>query len=182
MGRTVTLVLLDAGGTLLGALPAYEVPLPYWQEVADVVAGARHRYGIHVDVLRLLGADRVGHGVRAVEDPAVLERLAAAGTHLEVCPASNLALGVTAAAGEHPLPALLDAGCSVSLGADDPLLFRSGLVDQYRIAREELGLGDALLADLARAGIRASAAPPERKAWLLGQIEDWETAVVAQAA
>lgn len=134
------------------------------------------------DALRLLGADRIGHGVRAAEDPAVLERLAAAGTHLEVCPASNLALGVTAVAGDHPLPALLAAGCSVSLGADDPLLFRSGLVDQYRLARDELGLGDAALAELARAGVRASAAPDGCKASLLGQIDAWVASVPARAA
>ena len=58
MGRTVTLVLVDGGGAVLGALPPYEVPVPWWPEVADVVAGARERYGVDVRVLRLLDADR----------------------------------------------------------------------------------------------------------------------------
>jgi hypothetical protein len=63
MSRTVTLVLVDAAGRPLGALPPYEVPLPWWQEVADVVAGARDRYGVEATVLRLLRADRaVPHG------------------------------------------------------------------------------------------------------------------------
>jgi hypothetical protein len=63
MSRTVTLVLVDAAGTALGALPPYEVSMPWWQEVSDVVAGARDRYGVDVVVLRLLHADRpVPHG------------------------------------------------------------------------------------------------------------------------
>lgn len=121
----------------------------------------------------VLGADRVGHGVRAVEDPALLERLAAAGVHLEVCPASNVALGVFPHAGAHPLPALLAAGCSVSLGSDDPLLFGAGLVDQYAMARDRFGLDDRALARLARSSVTASAAPAERRAALLGGIDAW---------
>src|SRR5439155_12353438 len=58
MGRTVTLVLVDPAGAVLGALPPFDVPLPYWQEAADVVAGARERFGVAVTVLRLLSADR----------------------------------------------------------------------------------------------------------------------------
>jgi hypothetical protein len=58
MGRTVTLVLVDAGATLLGALPPFDLPSPYWQEAADVVAGAREHHGVDVQVLRLLHADR----------------------------------------------------------------------------------------------------------------------------
>ncbi len=125
------------------------------------------------EAVALLGADRIGHGVRSAEDPALLERLAERGVHLEVCPASNLALGVTARVAAHPLPALLAAGCSVSLGADDPLLFHARLVDQYALARQELGLGTAALAGLARAGVLASAAPNARKAALLAGIDNW---------
>jgi hypothetical protein len=63
VSRTVTLVLVDAAGAPLGALPPYEVPMPWWQEVSDVVAGARDRYGVDVTVLRLLDSDRpVPHG------------------------------------------------------------------------------------------------------------------------
>lgn len=129
-----------------------------------------------------LGATRLGHGVRAVEDPALLDRLAAAGTHFEVCPTSNLALGVCGAAGEHPLPQLLEAGCSVSLGADDPLLFGTGLVGQYALAREELGLGDATLADLARASWSASCAPSDRVRAGVAGVDAWQARGLATAA
>lgn len=129
-----------------------------------------------------LGAVRVGHGVRAVEDPALLERLAAAGTHFEVCPTSNLALGVCGATGEHPLPQLLAAGCSVSLGADDPLLFGTGLVGQYALAREELGLGDDVLADLARSSWRASCAPSDLARAGTAAVDAWQGRAAAQAA
>ncbi len=134
------------------------------------------------EAVRLLGAHRIGHGVRAVEDAALLARLAEAGTHLEVCMASNLALGVIPQAADHPLPALLAAGCSVSLGADDPLLFHAGLVDQYQLARDELGLDDDALAGLARSGVLASAAPDPCKEHLLHGIDSWIAAAPARAA
>src|SRR5699024_1004400 len=68
-----------------------------------------------------LGADRVGHGVRAVEDPSVLSQVARNQTALEVCPVSNVSLGVYDAYEEVPVRTLLDAGVEVALGADDPL-------------------------------------------------------------
>src|SRR5215831_14644073 len=82
-----------------------------------------------------LHADRIGHGVRSVEDPRLVERLAADGITCEVCPASNVALGVAARPADVPMRALLDAGVPVALGADDPLLFGSRLNAQYEIAR-----------------------------------------------
>jgi adenosine deaminase len=123
--------------------------------------------------LDVLGADRVGHGVRAVEDAALLERLAAAGTTLEVCPASNVALGVWKRAEDVPLPALRAAGVAVALGADDPLLFDSRLVDQYEVARTVHGFADAALAELARDSIRGSAAPLDVRERLLHGVDDW---------
>ncbi len=111
------------------------------------------------ETLSSLAPDRLGHGVRAVEDPRVLERVVDAGVTLEVCPGSNVALGVFDAAVDVPLRGLLAAGASVALGADDPLIFGSRLVDQYRMAREVHGLGDAELAELARMSLRASRAP-----------------------
>ena len=121
----------------------------------------------------VLGADRVGHGVRAVEDPALLERLAAAGTTLEVCPASNVALGVWSRLEDVPLPALRSAGIAMALGADDPLLFGSRLLDQYEAARTVHGFDDAALAGLARDSIRGSAAPSDIRERLLRGVDDW---------
>jgi len=120
-----------------------------------------------------LGAGRIGHGVRSVEDPALLGRLAAAGVVLEVCPASNVALGVYARPADVPLGALRDAGVTVALGADDPLLFGSRLAAQFALARCHHGLDDAVLAELARASIRGSAAPAELQRRLLAGVDDW---------
>ncbi|MEK8225670.1 hypothetical protein NKG05_05635 [Oerskovia sp. M15] len=78
--------------------------------------------------------------------------------HLEVCPASNVSLGVYDDGAQVPLGALVDAGAQVALGADDPLLFGSRLVAQYESARTDHGFSDEDLADLARSSIRASRA------------------------
>jgi adenosine deaminase len=124
-------------------------------------------------VLEHLRPDRVGHGVRAAEDPRVLERIAAGGVALELCPASNVSLGVFAEAHQVPLRTLVDAGATVALGADDPLLFGSRLVAQYETARSVHGFTDAQLADLARASVRASTASDATRARLLADIDDW---------
>jgi adenosine deaminase len=123
--------------------------------------------------LDVLGADRIGHGVRSVEDPRLLDRLAAAGVTLEVCPSSNVRLGVYATAADVPLPALRAAGVLVALGADDPLLFGSRLLDQYVQAREVHGMPDAEVAELARGSVRASLAPTDVRDRLLAGIDAW---------
>ncbi|GAA2755084.1 adenosine deaminase [Actinopolymorpha rutila] len=119
-----------------------------------------------------LGATRVGHGVRTVEDPALLDRVAAAGVPLEVCPASNVALGVYPEADVVPLRKLFDAGARIALGADDPLLFGVRLVGQYELARG-LGFTDAELAELARMSVRASTAPVPVRDRLLDGVDRW---------
>jgi len=120
-----------------------------------------------------LGAARLGHGVRAVEDPPTVALLAERQVVLEVCPASNVALGVAGAVEEVPVRALREAGVPVALGADDPLLFRSGLLEQYEAVRDSAGLDDAGLADLARCAVRGSAAPEEVRARLEAGIDAW---------
>jgi len=120
-----------------------------------------------------LGAHRIGHGVAAAFDPGLTKRLAAAGITLEVCPTSNVALGVAAKPADVPLRVLLDEGVPVALGADDPLLFGSRLAAQYELARAVFGLADAEIAELARMSVRGSAAPPAIAAALLGGIDAW---------
>ena len=120
-----------------------------------------------------LGADRLGHGVRAVEDAETMALLAERGVVLEVCPASNVALGVAGALEQVPVRELKAAGVKVALGADDPLLFRSGLLEQYVAVRDQQGLPDAALADLAADAVRGSAAPGDVKARLLAGIAAW---------
>jgi adenosine deaminase len=126
-----------------------------------------------VDDLR---ASRIGHGVRAAEDPRLLERLAESGVTCEVCPASNVALGVYQEFAQVPLRTLWEAGVPMALGADDPLLFGTRLTAQYEIARLHHGFTDAELAELARQSVRGSAAPTEVREKLLVEIDGWLTA------
>jgi adenosine deaminase len=120
-----------------------------------------------------LHADRIGHGVAAADDKDLLERIATAGITLEVCPSSNVALGVAATAADVPLRSLLDAGIQVALGADDPLLFGRRLTAQYQLARRAHGLSDGELAELARMSVRGSAAPAGIRARQLAGIDAW---------
>ena len=124
------------------------------------------------DVVETLEPTRLGHGVRASEDPALLDAVVAAGISLEVCPASNVCLGVYRTPEDVPLVVLLEHGAQVALGADDPLLFQSRLIDQYEIARR-LGLDDVALAELARGSIRACLASPASKRQWLAEVDVW---------
>lgn len=103
----------------------------------------------------------------------MLDRVVDAGVALEVCPASNVALGVFESAAAVPLGRLLDAGATVALGADDPLIFGARLVDQYTSARTDHGLGDDALAALARSSLTASAAPAEVRRAAEADIDAW---------
>ncbi len=120
-----------------------------------------------------LHAHRLGHGVRAAEDPALLARIVEAGVALEVCPVSNVALGVYSDLSSVPLPTLLAAGATVALGADDPLLFGSQLAAQYATMRAAHELTDADLAALARMSLRASSAPQELVSAAMADIDAW---------
>ncbi|GGW44340.1 adenosine deaminase [Streptomyces xantholiticus] len=131
------------------------------------------------DCLDDLRASRIGHGVRAAEDPRLLRKLAEKGITCEVCPTSNVALGVYEKPEDVPLRTLYEAGVPMALGADDPLLFGSRLAAQYELARRHHGFTDAELADLARQSVRGSAAPEETKEKLLAGIDDWLTGPAA---
>jgi adenosine deaminase len=120
-----------------------------------------------------LGAQRIGHGVRSVEDPLLVAHLADAGVTLEICPQSNVGLGVYPDLASVPLRALFGAGIPIALGADDPLLFGSRLLDQYEAARVIHGFSDAELAELARMSVRGSAAPDDVRGQLLRDIDAW---------
>lgn len=124
------------------------------------------------EVVEHLHPHRLGHGVRAAEDRALLERVVEAGIGLEVCPASNASLGVVEQAADVPLRRLVDAGAQIALGADDPLLFGSRLLDQYETARK-IGFDDAEIAELAASSIRISAAPEDVTQRLLAGVQDW---------
>ena len=142
--------------------------------LASVPHGGELLGPAHVeDVLGHLRPDRLGHGVRSAEDPRLLERIVAAGVALEICPASNVSLGVYPGAAQVPLRVLVKAGATIALGADDPLLFGSRLVDQYQVARDVHGFSDDELAELARGSIRASRASSGTTARLLAGVDAW---------
>lgn len=123
--------------------------------------------------LASLQPDRLGHGVRANEDPQLLRRIVDAGVALEVCPASNVALGVYPTMADVPLPELVAAGARIALGADDPLLFGPRLAAQYRAAAEVHHLDDAALAGLARGSVQASRAPADTQKQIAAGIDAW---------
>jgi adenosine deaminase len=125
------------------------------------------------DCLDDLHAGRVGHGVRAAEDPRLMAKLAERQITCEVCPASNVALGVYEKPEDVPLRTLYDAGVPMALGADDPLLFGSRLAAQYELARDAHAFTDAELAELARQSVRGSAAPAEVRERLLAGVDKW---------
>jgi adenosine deaminase len=126
-----------------------------------------------VQCLDHLHPNRLGHGVRAAESEAVLDRLAERGVALEVCPTSNVSLGVFATLEEVPVRTLTGAGIDVALGSDDPLLFGSRLAGQYAVLRAAQDFSDAELAELARMSIRRSYAPSDLVERGLRGVDAW---------
>jgi adenosine deaminase len=127
------------------------------------------------DAIDLLGARRVLHGVRAIEDSGLVRRLAESGVCLDICPTSNVLLSVVDSIERHPLPALLAAGVSCSVNADDPLLFDTTLVGEYERCRSDLGLSDVQLATIACTSLQASCAPKTTVQRAYAAIEQWLT-------
>jgi adenosine deaminase len=103
-----------------------------------------------------LGVSRIGHGVRAAEDPELVRELADRGTVLEVCPTSNVVLGLYRSYAEHPLPALRAAGVPVTLGSDDPPYWDATIGGEYAVAAEHFGLGEDALREVTRTALRAA--------------------------
>jgi adenosine deaminase len=127
------------------------------------------------DAVELLGAERIGHGIRALEDPRVVELLIDRRVPLEVCPTSNRRTGACPPDAIHPLAELDAAGVLVTIDSDDPAMFGCTLLDEYALVDRTLGR-DAVLR-FARNGIVASFASPVRKAVLL---HDFASAVPAR--
>jgi adenosine deaminase len=123
--------------------------------------------------LDALGADRVQHGVRAIEDPELVKRLADEGVCCDVCPTSNVLLSVVPSLAVHPLGALLDAGVPCSVNADDPLLFGPHLLEEYVLCREELGFDDERMATIATMSVDHSGAPAALKSKARADIAAW---------
>ncbi|HEX3715705.1 MAG TPA: adenosine deaminase [Trebonia sp.] len=165
--RTLDALAEHAGQLLAVGLDSAEVGFPPG-DFAAVFAAARG-LGLHGvahageegppeyvwQAIDELGVARVDHGIRSVEDPALLRRLAADGTALTVCPLSNVRLRCVPAIAAHPLPALLDAGVNVTVNSDDPAYFGGYVADNYLALATELGFGLDDLAALAANSLNA---------------------------
>jgi adenosine deaminase len=123
------------------------------------------------EAVELLGAERIDHGIRCIEDPALVEELARRGVPLDICPTSNVVLGIVADLASHPLDALRRAGVPVSLNTDDPLLYGIDLVGEYERCAATFGWGHAELGQVARTSIESCFADPDRRAQMLEELD-----------
>lgn len=114
---------------------------------------------------------RIGHGVRAIENPDLVRRIADEGVVLEICPGSNIALKVFDSFADHPFPKLRDAGCKVTLNSDDPPYFWTSLKREYDIAAEHFGMDDKALMATTRTAIEAAFVDRKTKAALLARLD-----------
>jgi aminodeoxyfutalosine deaminase len=101
-----------------------------------------------------LGAERIGHGITAVRDPALMRHLIERDIPLEICITSNLVTGVVQRVEDHPVRRLFDAGVPIVLNSDDPAMFRCSLTGEYRLAAEQFGFTEAELRGIAENGFR----------------------------
>jgi adenosine deaminase len=120
--------------------------------------------------LRELNAVRIGHGVRCLEDADLVAELRERQVPLEVCPTSNVCLGVAPSFAEHPLPRLLDAGLYVTLNSDDPPMFGTTLTDEYLKASTAFGLGAAEVEDLVMKAAEATLCGEVEKSDLVSRL------------
>jgi aminodeoxyfutalosine deaminase len=124
------------------------------------------------DTIVHLRAERIGHGIAAAQDPALMAELVNRDIVLEICPTSNVRTRAVPSIDEHPFTAIRDAGVRVTLNTDDPGMFDTDLNREYHIAHEVFGLDATQLAELARESVRASFAAPEVKGRVLAEIDD----------
>jgi adenosine deaminase len=125
------------------------------------------------DAIELLGADRIDHGVRAIEDPGLVGLLVDRQVPLGICPTSNLKLGVYPSIEDHPIDRLRRAGVAVSINTDDPVLLGASLVGEYALCSKAFGWSDDDLRVLARNSIDASFANTDVKARLIQALSSW---------
>jgi adenosine deaminase len=124
----------------------------------------------------VLDVERLGHGIRTIDDPALVAHLRARHIALDVCPTSNLRTGAVADVGSHPLRKLYDAGLLVTLNSDDPIFFGTSLTEEYRQAVKSFGFNVDELIALVMNGVRATFLPPsERQALISSMNEEIDT-------
>jgi len=128
------------------------------------------------EALDLLHAARIDHGIRALEDPALVARLAHERVPLTVCPLSNVRLRVVDDIRHHPLRRMMDQGLLVTVNSDDPAYFGGYVNENYAAVRDGLDLSDEDLAQLARTSFEAAFLPPEEKQALVRRVDDYVAA------
>lgn len=169
------LVSFGLGGPEIG------VPRPQFQSYFDQARAAGLRSVPHAgettgaetiwDAIRQLGAERIGHGVSAAEDPELVTYLAERGIPLEMCPTSNVRTGAVASLDVHPMRQLRDAGVTVTVNSDDPPMFGTTLNDEYALAAQLLDLDETGLAELSRTAVDASFMTTNEKARIRAEID-----------
>jgi aminodeoxyfutalosine deaminase len=173
------LVAFGLGGPEIG------VPRPQFQPHFDAARAAGLRSVPHAgettgpqtiwDAVRLLGAERIGHGISAAQDPELLAHLADEGIPLEVCPSSNIATRAVATLAEHPIRAMREAGVVVTVNSDDPPMFNTTLNREYEIAADLLELDEAGVRELAQAAVDAAFLDDAEKKALRAEIDAYGT-------
>ncbi|MGV9212556.1 adenosine deaminase [Micromonospora sp. RB23] len=161
--------------------PEIGVPRPQFRPFFDQARAAGLRSAPHAgettgpqtvwDALRELGAERIGHGISAAQDPELLTYLAERQIGMEICPTSNVRTRAVASLDEHPLPRLVEAGLLVTINSDDPPMFGTTLNDEYAVAARLLGAGPGELAALARNAVTASFLDPAGKQRIIEEID-----------
>ncbi|MER7891346.1 adenosine deaminase [Micromonospora sp. NPDC094482] len=161
--------------------PEIGVPRPQFKPYFDQARAAGLRSVPHAgettgpqtvwDALRELGAERIGHGISAADDPELLTYLAERRIALEVCPTSNVRTRAVTGLDAHPLPRLVDAGVLVTINSDDPPMFGTTLNDEYAVAAQLLRVGPEGIAALARDAVTASFLDPAGKQRITAEID-----------
>lgn len=181
---TLDIALNHGPSTLIGfglGGPEIGVPRPQFKPYFDQARAA----GLHSlphagettgpqtiwDAIHQLGAERIGHGTSAAQDPELLSYLVAHDIAVEVCPTSNIATGAVAVLAEHPLKAMVDAGVTVSINSDDPPMFATSLNQEYAIAARLLDLDQAGLGALAKSAVTSSFLDGPAKAALTREVD-----------
>ena len=118
-----------------------------------------------------LPVDRIGHGVRSIEDPDLVKRLVDEGVVLEICPGSNVELGVYADRASHPLAKLMEAGVKTTISSDDPPFFHTSIGTEYVETGRVLGLTDLELQDFTKRSIEAAYVDETTRTHLLGRLD-----------
>jgi aminodeoxyfutalosine deaminase len=189
---TLQLALHHAPETLIGfglGGPEIGVDRPQFRDVFDQARAAGLHSVPHAgettgpatvwSALRDLGAERIGHGTSAVQDPELVAHLAEQQVPLEVCPTSNIATRAVARLEDHPIRALHDAGVLVTVNSDDPPMFGTTLNREYEIAARLLDLDEHGIARLAANAVRASFLPAEDKTALVAEIDAYTAQATA---